>query len=72
MRRIVCPSCGSHELHHYTDAYVLRNPVMQDDGSIGLLVYRTNEYDHQFFECLKCGKRPTESELCCSTGSASS
>jgi predicted nucleic-acid-binding Zn-ribbon protein len=63
MKEIACPKCGSRNVHHYTDAYVLRTPVIREDGSIELLEYQTNEYDDCFFECYDCGYRPTEDEL---------
>ena len=63
MKQVVCPSCGGPDVHHYTDAYVLRTPVVNEDGSVGLLECQTNEYDDCFFECLDCGCRPTEEEL---------
>lgn len=65
MKKIVCPECGSEEFHHYTDAYVLRIPMINDDGAIELLDSHTNEYDDCFFECFECGCRPTEDELLC-------
>ena len=63
MKKVSCPKCGSRDVHHYTDAYVLRSPVVRKDGSIRLLEHQTNEYDDSFFECLDCGCRPTEDEL---------
>lgn len=63
MKPIICPECKSQEVHHYTDAYVLRTPVVKRDGSIRLLACQTNEFDDCFFECLQCGYRPTEEEL---------
>jgi predicted nucleic-acid-binding Zn-ribbon protein len=63
MKKIVCPRCGSEEFHHYTDAYVLRSPIIDDEGGIQLLDSHTNEYDDCFFECFRCGCRPTEDEL---------
>jgi hypothetical protein len=63
MKQVVCPSCGSPDVHHYTDAYVLRTPVVREDGNIELHECQTNEYDDCFFECLECGYRPTEEEL---------
>jgi DNA-directed RNA polymerase subunit RPC12/RpoP len=63
MKQIVCPECGSRDVHHYTDAYVLRTPVIKEGGRIELLEYDTDQFDDSFFECLRCGHRPTESEL---------
>ena len=63
MRQIACPKCGSPKVYHYRDAYVLRTPVIGDDGKLSLLEYQTNEYDDNFFECLNCGERATEAEL---------
>ena len=63
MKQIICPNCKGQDVHHYTDAYVVRAPVVKDDGSIELLDDRTNEYDDWFFECHDCGFRPTEEEL---------
>jgi hypothetical protein len=63
MKQITCPECKSSEVHHYTDAYVIRTPVIKEDGSIDLIEDRTNEYDDRFFECFDCGYRPTEDEL---------
>ena len=63
MKRIICPKCKVSEMHHYTDAYVLRVPVIKEDGSIKLLDDQTIEFDDCFFECPECGFRPTEDEL---------
>ncbi len=63
MMQIICPRCGNPDVYHYTDAFVLRRAVVQEDGSLGLVEFGTNEYDDNFFECLRCGQRPTEEEL---------
>ena len=63
MKSIVCPKCGGLSVYHYTDAYVLRTPVLNQDGTLVLVNFDTNEYDDQFFECFDCGSRLTESEL---------
>lgn len=63
MRSIVCPSCRSESIFHYTDAYVLRKPILKQDGKIDLIDYDTDEYDESFFECVECGLRPSETEL---------
>lgn len=63
MKQILCPQCGSDSLNHYTDAYVLRTPVINEEGEIDLIDERTNEYDDSFYECAECGHRPAEDEL---------
>lgn len=63
MRNVPCPRCGSNSLLHYTDAYVLRRPVINEMGQLELADERTNEYDDSFFDCEDCGYRPTEDEL---------
>ncbi|HEV2577786.1 MAG TPA: hypothetical protein VGU25_11305 [Acidobacteriaceae bacterium] len=63
MKEVPCPRCGSDSLLHYTDAYVLRRPVVNDEGQLELADERTNEYDDNFFDCEDCGYRPTENEL---------
>lgn len=63
MKEVPCPRCGSDSLMHYTDAYVLRRPVVNDEGQLELRDERTNEYDDSFFDCEDCGYRPTEDEL---------
>jgi hypothetical protein len=60
---ICCPNCQGKMLHHYTDAYVIRTPVINDAGELELLDNHTNEYDDNFFECFECGYRPSEEEL---------
>jgi DNA-directed RNA polymerase subunit RPC12/RpoP len=62
MKAIICPECKSERLYHYTDAYVLRSPVIKDDGGLGLIEFDTDEYA-RFFECRDCGHKPTEAEL---------
>jgi DNA-directed RNA polymerase subunit RPC12/RpoP len=63
MKPVACPNCGSGKVFHFTDAYVVRNPVIDDDGSIELLESHTNEYDDCFYECSDCGNKPDEYEL---------
>ena len=63
MKEVRCPFCGSDFLLHYTDAYVLRTPVINSEGQIELTDERTNEYDESFFECGDCGCRPSMDEL---------
>jgi hypothetical protein len=63
MTAIPCPKCGGANLRHFTDAYVIRKPVMNDEGEIELVDDDTNEYDDSFFECGDCGYRPEEDEL---------
>lgn len=63
MKKVPCPRCGSDSLLHYTDAYVLRAPVINDEGQLELRGERTNEYDDSFFDCEDCGYRPAEDEL---------
>jgi hypothetical protein len=63
MNQVLCPQCGSDSLLHYTDAYILRTPVINDEGQLLLTGERTNEYDDNFFDCEDCGYRPTEDEL---------
>jgi DNA-directed RNA polymerase subunit RPC12/RpoP len=62
MKQVVCPECGSQRLRHYTDAYLVWTPVLEDDGTLGKLDSETEEYDG-FFECRDCGHRPSEEEL---------
>jgi hypothetical protein len=62
MKQIACPNCGSRKLRHYTDAYLVWTPVLQDDGTLGKLDPEKEEYD-EFFECRDCGHKPTEGEL---------
>jgi DNA-directed RNA polymerase subunit RPC12/RpoP len=71
MKEVVCPECRSERLYHYTDAYVLRSPVVKEDGSMGLIEFDTEEYD-EFFECRDCGHRPTEAELISAVGNETS
>jgi hypothetical protein len=63
MNKVLCPKCGGSKIYHYTDAYVLREPVITMDGSLRLIELGTNEYDDQFFECIECGYRPSEKEI---------
>jgi hypothetical protein len=63
MKAIPCPKCGSADLRHFTDAYVIRVPMMNSDGEIELVEDDTNEYDDAFFECGACGHRPDEDDL---------
>jgi hypothetical protein len=63
MKPVRCPLCGSQEIFHYTDAYVLRRPYVNEVGTLDLVEDQTNEYDDCFFECMECGCRPTEDEL---------
>jgi hypothetical protein len=58
MKEVVCPECGGGGVSHYTDAYVVRNPVVKEDGSLELLSVDTLEYD-EFFQCFDCGHRPS-------------
>ncbi len=72
MKEMPCPRCGKDSLLHYTDAYVLRKPVINDEGQLELADERTNEYDDNFFDCEDCGYRPTEDELLVSAKGSSS
>lgn len=63
MKQVMCPRCGSDSLLHYTDAYVLRMPMISSDGKLELLTQQTNEYDDTFFDCEVCGYRPSEDEV---------
>ncbi len=63
MEPVVCPRCKGHDVRHYTDAYVIRVPFLDENGEIVLLDDDTNEYDDCFYECLDCGYRPAEDEL---------
>lgn len=63
VKQVLCPRCGSEYLLHYTDAYVLRTPMLNDEGELELIDDRTNEYDDSFIECAECGHRPEEEEL---------
>jgi hypothetical protein len=62
MKQIVCPICRSERVFHYTDVYVVRKPVLQEDGSFELLEFETEEYQ-EFFKCRECGVMPWEKEL---------
>lgn len=63
MKEVPCPRCGSDSLLHYTDAYVVRRPVINDEGKLKLADERTNEFDDNFFDCEHCGYRTTDNEL---------
>jgi hypothetical protein len=63
MRKVPCPRCGSESLLHYTDAYVVRRPVINNEGQLELTDGRTNEYDDSFFDCEDCGYRWEGDEL---------
>ncbi len=63
MKEVRCPQCGGGSLLHYTDAYVLRRPLINDEGHLELVDERTNEYDDNFFDCDDCGYRTTDDEL---------
>ncbi len=63
MKAIPCPKCGSSRLRHFTDAYVIRTPMINDNSEVELLDCDTNEYDDSFFQCDSCGYRPDEDEL---------
>lgn len=62
MKQISCPLCGSHEVRHYEDVYLVWTPVLEDDGSMGRLNPETEEYD-EYFQCRSCGHKASESEL---------
>jgi hypothetical protein len=62
MKQIACPECGGPNVNHYTDGYLLRTPVIKEDGSLGLIDCDTLEYE-EFFQCCDCGHRPGEAEL---------
>ncbi len=62
MKELVCPECGSSDLTHYTNAFVLRDPVLKDDGSLELLEVDTLEYE-KYFQCFDCGHRPSAEAL---------
>ena len=51
MKEVLCPKCGSDSLLNYRDAYVLRKPVINDDGKLELIDDGTNEFDDNFFSC---------------------
>ncbi len=57
MTQVPCPRCGSYALLHYVDAYVIRKPVLDDDGKLKLTNESTTEYDDSFFDCDDCGFR---------------
>ena len=63
MKEVLCPRCGSDSLLHYTDAYVIRKPLINDEGQLELADERTNEYDDNFFDCDECGYRLMGKEL---------
>jgi hypothetical protein len=63
MNLINCPKCGNQTIYHYTDAFVIRTPVLKTDGKIGFIEDCISEYDNCFFECTYCGYQPTEKEL---------
>jgi rubredoxin len=62
MKRVVCPQCGSERVYHYTDVYVVREPVLRDDGQIRLVDFETEEFA-DFFMCRECEFRPKAEEL---------
>jgi transcription elongation factor Elf1 len=62
MKEVVCPECGGSDVSHYTDAYVQRNPIVKEDGSLELLDVDTLEYE-KFFQCSDCGHRPSAEAL---------
>jgi hypothetical protein len=62
MKEVVCPECGGRDVSHYTDAYVLRNPIVKEDGSLELLDVETLE-NEEFFQCFDCGHRPSAAAL---------
>jgi hypothetical protein len=62
MKEVVCPECGGSDVTHYTDTYVLRNPIVKEDGSLELLEVDTLECD-AFFQCFDCGHRPSAEAL---------
>jgi hypothetical protein len=66
MKEVVCPKCGGSDVSHYTDAYVLRNPIVKEDGSLELLKVDTLEYE-EFFQCFDCGHRPSAKALIASS-----
>jgi len=63
MNQILCPKCRSEFLFHYTDAYVLRTPFLDEKGSLRLVGKETTEFDENFFQCAHCGYRPEEEDL---------
>lgn len=63
MKQIACPECNGQNLRHYTDAYVLRVPMLGENGEITLLDEQTNEFDDSFYECIDCDYRLREEEL---------
>jgi hypothetical protein len=63
MKEVLCPQCGSDSLRHHTDAYVVRRPIINDEGRLELTDERTDEYDDYFFACEDCWYRPAENEL---------
>lgn len=66
MKNVVCPECGGPNVMHYTDAYILRTPIVREEGAIALLDCDTDEYA-AFFQCPDCGHRPDEVELLVAT-----
>jgi hypothetical protein len=62
MKQIVCPMCKSERVYHYTDVYVVRTPIMRDDGKIELHEFETEEFQ-EFFKCRECGLMPWKKEL---------
>ena len=62
MRDVRCPQCGGPNVMHYTDAFILRTPVVREEGAVVLVDCDTEEYA-AFFQCPDCGHRPNESEL---------
>jgi hypothetical protein len=63
MDQILCPKCRSECLFHYTDAYVLRTPFLDDGGNLKLVEGGTTEFDENFFQCARCGHLPGEEDL---------
>jgi predicted RNA-binding Zn-ribbon protein involved in translation (DUF1610 family) len=62
MKDVLCPECGGPNIRHLTDAYILRYPFVNEDGSLELRDCDTLEYG-AFFECPDCGHRPDGAEL---------
>jgi rubredoxin len=58
---VICPECGGQNVMHYTDAFILRTPVVRR-GGVALVDCDTEEYD-AFFQCPDCGHKPSEAEL---------
>jgi hypothetical protein len=62
MKHVLCPECGGPNVMHYTDAFILRTPMVREEGRVALVDCDTEAFA-EFFQCPDCGHRPNEAEL---------